>query len=191
MVGLINRIVGLFFKMIYFHSIIGIKDCKIIGFPIIVKVKSAEIRLAENVSINSNKRLYHLNMHSVVKLMADAPNSKIYIGSNTRINGACIHAQNRIEIGKNCLIASNVQIMDSNGHELSFNDVENRINTRDIPEEVIIGDNVWIGANSIVLPGVHIGNGSVIAAGSVVVKDVPPMSLYGGNPARLIKDYRK
>lgn len=189
--GLINRIVGLFLKLIYSRSIVGIKNCKITGIPIIIKVKGAEIRLAKNVSINSDQKLYHLNMHSVVKLMADTPNSKIYIGSNTRINGACIHAQNRIEIGENCLIASNVQIMDSNGHELSFNNVENRINTRDIPEEVIIGDNVWIGANSIVLPGVHIGNGSVIAAGSVVVKDVPPMSLYGGNPARLIKDYRK
>lgn len=52
---------------------------------------------------------------------------------------------------------------------------------------VVIEDNVWIGFGSIIMPGVKIGRGSVIAAGSVVVKDVPPMSVVGGNPAKIIK----
>ncbi|WP_321332886.1 acyltransferase [uncultured Bacteroides sp.] len=121
--------------------------------------------------------------------MADTPNAKIIIGDNTRINGACIHAQNKIVIGKNCLIAANVQIFDSNGHLPAFDCVQLRINTRDIPKEIIIGDNIWIGANSIILPGVHIGNGSVIAAGSIVTQDIPAMVLAGGNPAKIIKEY--
>lgn len=52
---------------------------------------------------------------------------------------------------------------------------------------VIINDNVWIGMNAIILPGVTIGKGAVIAAGSVVTKDVPPYSLVGGNPAKIIR----
>jgi acetyltransferase-like isoleucine patch superfamily enzyme len=55
----------------------------------------------------------------------------------------------------------------------------------------VIEDDVWIGANSIVLPGVTIGKGAVIAAGSVVTKNVPPMAVARGNPAQVILDYRE
>ncbi|EML0281075.1 acyltransferase [Vibrio alginolyticus] len=111
------------------------------------------------------------------------------MGANTRIHGTCIHAYESITIGKNCLIAANCQIFDGSGHDLSFSDVENRINTRGVSKPVLIEDNVWIGINSIILPGVTIGNGSVIAANSVVTKDIPPMVLAGGNPAKIIKRY--
>jgi acetyltransferase-like isoleucine patch superfamily enzyme len=77
--------------------------------------------------------------------------------------------------------------MDSNSHELSLDKPEERLIKKDLPKEVIIEDNVWIAANVIILPGIHIGHDSVIAAGSVVVKDVPPQSLVGGNPAKVIK----
>ena len=52
---------------------------------------------------------------------------------------------------------------------------------------VIIGENVWIGENVCILPGVTIGKGTVIGAGAVVTKDIPPFSVAGGNPARIIK----
>ena len=55
------------------------------------------------------------------------------------------------------------------------------------PRKVTIGDDVWIGARAIILPGVTIGQGSIVAAGSVVTKDVEPFSVVGGNPARVIK----
>ncbi|EPM5659285.1 acyltransferase [Vibrio parahaemolyticus] len=128
-------------------------------------------------------------MHSPIKLYADRKGAIIRIGANTRIHGTCIHAYESITIGKNCLIAANCQIFDGSGHDLSFSDVENRINTRGVSKPVLIEDNVWIGINSIILPGVTIGNGSVIAANSVVTKDIPPMVLAGGNPAKIIKRY--
>ncbi|EHH9990959.1 acyltransferase, partial [Escherichia coli] len=111
----------------------------------------------------------------------------ISIGKNTRIHGACLHAYNKISIGDRCLIAANVQIIDCNGHESSFENVENRINTSSDGVPVIIEDDVWIGTGSIILPGVTIGRGSIIAAGSVVVKSIPPMCIAGGNPAKVIK----
>ena len=79
--------------------------------------------------------------------------------------------------------------MDANGHQLSFNDVDQRIVTIDTGQPVIIEDSVWIGVNSIVLPGVQIGFGSVIGAGSVVTADIPSMVLAAGNPARVIRSY--
>lgn len=157
------------------------------GKPIIEIGDGARILIGNNVTINSINHGYHINMHSPVKLYADKKGAVIEIGDNTRIHGTCIHAYKSVTIGRNCLIAANCQIIDCNGHELSFEDVENRVNTGSDGKPVIIEDCVWIGANSIVLPGVRIGRGSIISAGSVVVKDIPPMVLAGGNPAQIIK----
>ncbi|WDF46956.1 acyltransferase [Chryseobacterium sp. KACC 21268] len=157
--------------------------------PIIIKHKNAKIVLDDNVTLNSDKKHYHLGMFSCVKLVADKKNSLIKIGSNTRVNGSCIHAFKKIEIGKNCLIAANTQIIDSNGHLLSFDNPENRINTQDEGKPISIEDNVWIGTGCIILGGTTIEKGAVIAANSVVKGLVPSNSLYGGNPAKLIKKY--
>lgn len=159
------------------------------GTPLIDIKDDCFLLIEDNVTLNSQNRGYHVNMHSPIKLYADRKGAIIRIGANTRIHGTCIHAYESITIGKNCLIAANCQIFDGSGHDLSFSDVENRINTRGVSKPVLIEDNVWIGINSIILPGVTIGNGSVIAANSVVTKDIPPMVLAGGNPAKIIKRY--
>lgn len=163
----------------------------ITGIPVYVFEYNGKVIMGNRVSLKSNRKSYHLNMHSPVKIMADKRDALIEIGDNTRINGTCIHAYKRISIGNNCLIAANCQIFDGNGHDLSFPDVHNRINTLGTAEEIIIEDDVWIGANSLITPGVKIGKGSVIAAGSVVVKDIPAMCVAAGNPAIVIKKYKE
>lgn len=160
---------------------------KIIGWPIIDICNGGKVIIEDNVTLNSSNHGYHINMHSPVKIFADRTDAKIIIGKNTRIHGSCIHAQERIEIGMNCLVAANCQIFDNNGHDISFENAPNRINTKGYPKPIVIHDNVWIGANSIILPGVRIGAGSIIAAGSVVTKDIQPYTLVGGNPARVIR----
>jgi len=165
------------------------KNCVVKGLPAIQVSKGACIKVGNNVTLNSRNYGYHANMHSSVKLMADRPDARIEIGANTRINGACIHAYKKIKIGENCLIAANVQIFDSNGHEASFDNVGERINTRDEGKEIIIENNVWIGINAIILPGVTIGNGSIIGANTVVSADVPARVVFAGNPGRVIKKY--
>lgn len=162
-----------------------------VGIPLVSARNGGKISIGSNVTLNSLNDGYHINMHSPTKLYADRPNAEIIVGDNTRINGACIHAYKKIHIGKNCLIAANVQIMDGSGHDLSFDNPSDRINTTGDVKPVIIHDNVWIGANSIILPGVTIGQGSVIAAGSVVVKDIPSIVVAGGNPAKVIKEAKK
>lgn len=159
------------------------------GLPLIDIRKGSRLYIGAGVTLNSKNRDYHINLHSPVKLFAEGEGAEIIIGDKTRIHGTCIHAFKSVIIGKGCLIAGNCQIIDGNGHDLSFSNVENRINTKGISRPVLIEDYVWIGANSIVLPGVTIGRGSVIAANSVVVRDIPPMVVAGGNPAVIIKEY--
>lgn len=159
------------------------------GFPLIEIAEGAEVIIGENCTLNSSNRGYHVNMFSPVKIMADREGARIRVGKNTRIHGSCIHAYELIEIGNRCLIAANCQIIDGNGHELSFDNVMNRINTTSGSKPVIIEDDVWIGTGSIILPGVTIGRGSVVSAGSVVTKSIPPFCIYGGSPAKLIKSF--
>jgi acetyltransferase-like isoleucine patch superfamily enzyme len=164
---------------------------KLNGKPIIDIRNGGKLVIGKNVYLNSINQSYHVNMYSGVKLMADREGAVIEIGENSRIHGSCIHAHRKILIGKNCLIAANTQIFDGGGHDLSFDDIYNRINTIGGSKEVIIEDAVWIGANSIIMPGVRIGKGSIIAAGSVVTKDVPMMSIVGGNPSVILRNYSK
>ncbi len=170
-------------------NILTCKSLKLKGWPVLQVHPAAKVRIGTNVTLNSRNYGYHAHMHSPIKIMADRANAEIEIGDNTRINGACLHAYKKIKIGKNCLIAANVQIIDSNGHELSFENIENRIKTTSEGRPIIIEDNVWIGLNAIVLPGITIGNGAVIGANTVVSKDVPAMSVYAGNPGSVVKRF--
>lgn len=164
------------------------KNLIVRGSPIIDIRNGAKIKIGNNVTLNSQNFGYHFNLNAPVKLFANInKDAFISIGDNTRIHGTCIHAKAKIEIGKNCLIAGNSQIFDCNAHTLSMDDPANRINTKGEPRPIKINDNVWIGANCIILPGVTIGEGSVIGAGSVVTKDIPARTIVAGNPARPIE----
>lgn len=156
------------------------------SIPIIQIHPDAKLSIGDGTLINSDNYGYHVNMFTGCKLMADKKGALIQIGKKTRIHGTAIHAYKKIVIGNNCLVAANCQIIDCNGHNMSFEDVDNRINTFGNAKEVIIEDSVWLGTGVIVLPGVRIGRGSVISANSVVNCDIPPMSIAGGNPIRII-----
>ena len=81
--------------------------------------------------------------------------------------------------------------MDSDGHSSEDGDWMRRHETSDVPEEIVIEDNVWVGMNCIVLKGVRIGRAAIVAAGSLVVKDVPSFTVVGGNPAMVIRKIKK
>ena len=153
------------------------------NIPIIDVRPGSSLVFGSNVTLNSENSGYHANMFGVSKLLADSEGAIIEIGDETRLNGACIHARSRVSIGKRCLVAANVQIIDSNGHELLLDRPSDRIHSIGVSKPIIIGDDVWIGINAVVLPGVNIGNGAVVAANSVVTADVPERSVVIGVPA--------
>ena len=89
----------------------------------------------------------------------------------------------KVKIGDNCFLAPNVAIYTA-GHPIH---PETRNSGYEYGKEITIGDNVWIGGNTVICPGVHIGNNVVIGAGSVVTRDIPDWSVAVGNPCRVIR----
>lgn len=110
----------------------------------------------------------------------------IQIGSNTRIGiGSTLIGP--IQIGDQVRLAQNVVIsaLNHNYQDVTVPISEQGVNTN----QVYIGDETWIGANSVILPGLFVGKHCVIGAGSVVTKDVPSYSVVAGNPAKILKTY--
>lgn len=106
----------------------------------------------------------------------------IRLGERVFVNSGCrFQDQGGITIGDDALIGHNVVLATLN-HDL---DPDRRATT--VPQPITIGDRVWIGSNATVLPGVTIGDGAVVAAGAVVTRDVPPRTVVGGVPARVLR----
>ncbi len=131
------------------------------------------IKLADNIVIKEGSRICSCNT-----------DAKISIGQNTTIGyHNFIFCSNHISIGSDCLIAPFVYIVDSN-HTTDRNKLINQQANTTAP--ITIGDDVWIASNVTILKGVTIGQGAIIAANSVVNKDVPPYEIHGGSPAKKI-----
>ena len=122
---------------------------------------------------------------------ADYPT--LEVGDNTGIGHGCqFTIGKRVSIGSNTTISGGTLIMDSNGH--SVDPVLRWQNSAPAEEDVrpvVIGDGVWIGLRCIIFPGVKIGDGSVVSAGSVVRSHVPPYSVVAGNPAKVMFRLKK
>lgn len=125
-------------------------------------------------------------------LMTDGPlylkadgNSNILIGDNCYFNHNCsITSLEEVIIGDNCMFGNNVVIVDHN-HLIT----NKKISCKDFEKsKVKIGNGVWIGANTVILQGVKIGDNSVVAAGAIVTKDIDSKEIWGGVPAKKIKD---
>lgn len=110
--------------------------------------------------------------------------SHIEVGKNFFANYNCtIIDVAKVRIGDNCQMAPNVAIYTA-GHPVH---PVSRNSMYEYGIEVTIGDNVWIGGNTVILPGVHIGSNTVIGAGSVVTKDIPDWVIAAGNPCKVIR----
>jgi acetyltransferase-like isoleucine patch superfamily enzyme len=126
--------------------------------------------------------------------------SKVKIGDRTFIGkDTTIYCYNEIEIGNDVMLSWGISLTDTNAHSLISRDRMNDVldwkkgpNYKDWSKvdykKITISNKSWIGFNSIILKGVTIGEGAIIAAGSVVTKDVAPFTIVGGNPAKFIKE---
>lgn len=169
----------LFVKGIEFGS--GIR---FFGFPIIVRSPYSRIILGDGITIRSDKTSNLLGIFKQTTLATmGRKGALLEIGANSGVSGASITAFEKIKLGKKVLVGANAIITDSDWH--SKLPMARNTNVQTAP--VIIGNNVWIGANSIVLKGVTIGDNSIIGAGSIVIKDIPANVIAAGNPCKVIR----
>lgn len=154
---------------------------RIRGNRVVLK-NEGTIILGNKVSLNSypSGELYTTGIHTYGK------KSLVKIGNNCNLNGTTIYSRKKVIIGDYCMFGPGVKIIDNNSHRISI-DIEER---RKSPEskEIIIENNVWIGSNSLILKGITIGENSIVAAHSVITKDIPKNVLVAGNPAVIIKN---
>lgn len=171
LVILINGIGRIFMAKWHLRKCTSVgKLASVKGKPIIVNL--GEMILGDEVRVWS--KIERTKLYTGEK-------GKLTIGKNSRLNGVHIDACELVQIGENVRIAPYTIILDSD-----FHDIKDHFSTGAV-KPIIIEDNVWIATRSTILKGVRIGKGSVIAAGSVVTKDVPPNCVAAGVPARVIK----
>lgn len=141
------------------------------------------IENARNISLEKGVRIMN-NCHIFAQ-----DGSFISIGEDGRINrNVILGASNKedIKIGSNVMIGPNVVFRTAN-HKYDKKDIPMRKQGH-IADKIIVEDDVWIGANAVILQGVTIGKGSIVGAGAVVTKDIPSYSMVGGVPAKVIKE---
>ncbi len=157
------------------------------GVPIVTVAERSLIRIGRRVVLCSWSTHTALGVNHPVVLRTLAPEAELIIGDDVGISGGTICTAKRVVLGSESMLGANVTISDTDFHPLSssnrrYNDKPTRVNAA----EVVIGRNVFIGTNSIVLKGVRIGDNSVIGAGSVVTKDIPENVVAAGNPCRVL-----
>lgn len=144
-----------------------------------------KISIGDNVTINSSMESNPIG-GDVKTIFYIKQGANLEIGNNVGISNSAFYSEKSIKIDDNVLIGNGCKIYDSNFHSLDFIERRNHKETP-ISKPVVIKKDAFIGAHSIILKGVTIGEKSIIAAGSVVTKSVPNEEVWGGNPAKFIK----
>lgn len=163
------------------------KHLNLIGLPVIFKEKNAELIIGNDCIIKSNflSNLVGLYQRTII---VSREAGEIHIGNNVGISGATIYSKESIEIGDYTNIGGNVKILDHDFHPIEA-EARKRNNMDMVGKKAIkIGENVFIGCNSIILKGTQIGDNSVVGAGSVVSGKFPGNVVIAGNPAKIIKE---
>jgi acetyltransferase-like isoleucine patch superfamily enzyme len=158
--------------------------------------------IINNMQNNTAKIMLGANTHVRGTLLIFNYGGKITIGNNCYVgDGSRIWSGQEVIIGNDVLIAHNVNIIDTQAHETDAMERSERYlslitngpwsNQGNIQTKpILIKDKVWISLNAIILKGVTIGEGAIVAAGSVVTKDVAPYTMVAGNPAQFIKNVK-
>lgn len=167
------------------------KHCIVHGAVRLSLGKNADISIGDNFCFLSGRTLNPLSRNLRGSICVN-DNAQLIIGNHVSVSSVVLWSHLSITIGSHVDIGANTIIMDSDAHSLDYlkrrNLVDDLSNKNDSP--IVIGDDVLIGANCIILKGVTIGCRSIVGAGAVVTKSIPNDCIAAGNPAKIIKDMR-
>jgi acetyltransferase-like isoleucine patch superfamily enzyme len=158
---------------------------RIYGVPIIEKHRGSQISFGSGLQLRSSARSNPLGPNRPVILSTWQAGAVLEVGDRFGMTGGTICSSERIVIGDGVTIGANSTIMDSDFHPLgpaARRSSPHQANTA----PVLIGDDVFVGLQCLILKGVTLGQGSVVGAGSVVTRDVPAGAIVAGNPAKVI-----
>ena len=157
-----------------------------------------------------NRKYVTIGERSLIKAQFtfESQQGEVHIGNNTHIGGAQFICRSRIDVGNDVTMAWGITLYDHDSHSTNWeyrkhdneqcykdyvetgNNIANKDWSHVNTSPIRIEDKVWIGMDVLILKGVTVGEGSVVAARSVVTNDVPPYSLVAGNPARVVKSLK-
>lgn len=168
------------------QKVVDFGKVKYNGFTVCFAFKNSTILIGEGSVINSGSLTNLLGLYQRTIFVARYGGA-IVIGKNSGISGSTIYSMDEIRFGDNCMIGANCKIIDNDFHPL---DINKRLANKpsDICKKPIkIGNNCFLGMNSIILKGTILGNNCVVGAGSVVSGSFPDNVIIAGNPAKIIK----
>lgn len=145
-----------------------------------------KITIGNNFMMTSGDHINPISANVQGSFFTDSPNAKINIGNNVGMSSTRMWIHDSLTIGDNVKIGGGVLIIDTDSHPIDYT-VRRTSNEGTKSTPIVIEDDVWIGAQSIVLKGVTIGARSIIGAGSVVTKSIPADCIAAGNPCKVIK----
>ena len=163
-------------------------DAKWWGHSIVNVDKSASLQIGEDFTCSSG--LHGGICNEVCSKIEVYPSASLVIGNHVGMSNVVIQCHEKIEIGNHVLLGAGSVVLDSNFHDTDYKERRKSGTGYSTAKTspVKIGNDVFIGTRAIICKGVTIGDCSIIAAGSVVVKDIPPCQVWGGNPASFIKN---
>ena len=170
------------------------RGCAFVGRASLVRRRQSVIRIGPNGLFLSAPTSNRHGLNRPVMISTLRPGAEIVIGSDANMSGTVICAAASVRIGDRVMLGANTTITDTDGHPLDFREryaanygLDPRVEaTATAVAPVVIEDDVFIGMHAIVLKGVTIGRGAVVAAGSIVTRDIPADAIAGGTPAQIL-----
>ena len=181
---------SIIFHIIYWKNKLFMRSIKMKGYNVIFSFPNSYISLGGgNINSSSTSNMLGLWQRTI---MVARYGGRIEIGDGFGISGSTIYSTKSIKIGENATIGANCKIIDNDFHPLDPEQRRLNLNEEHTARApIVIGDNCFIGMNSIILKGTKIGNNVVVGAGSVVHGTFPDNCIIAGNPARIIRQINK
>lgn len=171
----------------YFGVKIEGQPGKIEGIVTVRSQHKSTITIGKGIQLRAGKK-YNMIGGDTRLILRTYRGGSIRIGQNVGISNSALVSMNHIEIEDNVMIGGSCKIWDTDFHSLNSNERMDEYDTHINSAPIHIKKGAFIGANTIILKGVMIGEKSIIGAGSVVTKDIPDGQIWAGNPARYIKE---